>query len=114
MKTWQSFALWPVLAILFELVAISFSVGPPLSGWSLVAAHILFASFVLLGPFGLFEFSEFFTREPLLIVGLFSGGMAVGVLIYNRNRKKILNVVAGFLWCGAGAISLWVRILFTI
>jgi hypothetical protein len=105
---------WFVCAGIGEAIAINLTVAPPLSGLALFTAYASMYSFVLFGPFAFFFLDQFLFGESVFIIGAILGLIAALLLVLNRNRKAILNVVAGVLWCGSGSVALSYGIMFAV
>ncbi|HRQ90201.1 MAG TPA: hypothetical protein PLA50_15480 [Bacteroidia bacterium] len=114
MKTWHSFALWLPIAGLCYAVTLSLIPFPPASGVQGILANLFLFSVVLLGPISFLFLENSFWTEPTYIACAVFGLASIAILILNRNRKKYLNVVSGFLWCASGAIALFIGVLLTI
>ena len=114
MKTWQSYVLWIPIAAILELVAVGLSSGPPLSGLSLLVAHVGLTLIVIVGPFALPSYGQQLIAEPILGFALLAAIGAITILILNRNRRLYYNLVAGVLWLSAGAVALYFEVSFSI
>jgi hypothetical protein len=106
--------MWVPLAAVLKLFAIGASAGPPTSGLALLAAHAIFALIVLSGPLALTTHAGSMLNEPIFWMGIALSTLSIGLLLWNRNRRPLVNVLSGSLWCGAGAIGLFIAIVFTI
>ena len=114
MKTWQSYALWLPVAAVLELFAIGASAGPPASGLALLLTHGVFALIVLSGPLALTAHAGSMLHETIFWTGIALSISSVVLLLWNRNRRALVNVLSGFLWCGAGVIGLFIAVVYTI
>lgn len=113
-NTWQSYLTWLPIAVVLEFIAIGSSANPPLTDGALLIPHCMFCLVVLLGPLTLFSHADAMFAELIFWLAMVFAVGAVGILVWNRNRKALLNAVAGLLWCGSGAIGLFILIVFTI
>lgn len=109
MKTWQSYATWFGSAIIAEMFAIAFSASPPT-----VTGYLAFYGIVLSGLYAMYSYGDSLFHEPIYWIGIASGLISMLLLVANRNRKPHLIVLAGLLWCAAGAVGLFIGIVFAI
>ncbi len=106
--------LWLPIAAILELIAIGSSASPPLSGSALFVAHVTFVFIVLSGPLALLSYAKELSGDAMLWLGVASGIAAITLLAWNRNRISSLNSIAGFFWCVAGALGLYIGIIFAV